>query len=178
MRGCMGAAASGKGLRPFLRVAALGVVAGGAWFGPQYWASTLRDSPWFITVGVGELAVLVALSPELSSWHPSFGLRLGRGRTEAVPGCATRRVPLQHSIRRLHRSAVFNQLSTYLVTDMPADHWRDGCWRFLTYDARYNGRSAIAVFAVSLKTRPDPLQAAIVDAEQNELLFSTQPAQG
>ncbi|GAB4335318.1 MAG: hypothetical protein Kow0010_22720 [Dehalococcoidia bacterium] len=73
---------------------------------------------------------------------------------------------------------MFNQLSTYLVTDMPADHWRDGCWRFLTYDARYNGRSAIAVFAVSLKTRPDPLQAAIVDAEQNELLFSTQPAQG
>jgi hypothetical protein len=101
-----------------------------------------------------ELIVIAALSPELGE-----GLvRLGYSEP-----CELRRLPADRSLAALRKSAPWRQYAGALAADQPADIWRELCWRYLVFPARYGDQDAEVVFAVQLKSRRPEIRAALVD---------------
>jgi hypothetical protein len=47
--------------------------------------------------------------------------------------------------------------------DVPADVWREGCWRFVVFPGLAYGRPADVVFAVYLQSRRPPIRVAVID---------------
>lgn len=148
-----------------------------AWSTSQYWLTTAATAPWTLGLVVLELLILVGLSPELDwSWaarpfHPG-------DKSQAViePECATARVPLSKSLQQLRQSAAFQAAAEFLKSGL-SDHWRDGCWRFLCFEAEHEGRKATAVFAIQTMDRPQKIRAAIVDEVHGAILWTWTPGQ-
>ncbi|POM26141.1 hypothetical protein BTM25_05290 [Actinomadura rubteroloni] len=138
-------------------VAALGAPrAGFAW---------LHDA--HATVGLVLLAVEVALfgliSPEVATlWEKRAAWRI---RREDEP-CDRRHSPLAETMRTLRASAAWSAHEDALVSAVPLDVWREGCWRFLAYRAVSDGRPAELVFAVSTAARGRRVRVALVPAEE------------
>ena len=102
-----------------------------------------------------ELAVIACLSPELGEAL----VRLGYSEP-----CELRIVPTERTLAALRRSKQWRRHAGLLTADMPADVWRELCWRYLVFPARYGDREAEIVFAVFLRQRRPLIHAAIVDA--------------
>jgi hypothetical protein len=102
-----------------------------------------------------ELAVIAGLSPELGEAL----VRLGYSEP-----CELRIVPAERTLTALRRSKQWRRHAGLLTADMPADVWRELCWRYLVFPARYGDREAEIVFAVFLRQRRPLIHAAIVDA--------------
>ncbi|WP_175250053.1 hypothetical protein [Actinomadura sp. J1-007] len=49
-----------------------------------------------------------------------------------------------------------------LASAVPLDVWREGCWRFVVYPARVDGRPMEAVFAVSTAARDREVKAVLL----------------
>ncbi|MBX6767644.1 MAG: hypothetical protein IRY90_10920, partial [Actinomadura rubrobrunea] len=107
-----------------------------------------------------ELTLFAALSPEL----PALLERL-RLRSPAETPCERRRVPLEETMRTLHRSDAWLRRENAIVSAVPLDVWREGCWRFLVFPARLDGREMEAVFAVSTGARDRTVRSALVEVE-------------
>jgi hypothetical protein len=162
--GCMGSTTK-PGMRgPLLRLVVMFLAVGLGWEGADYWVHALRESPQLLVVALGELAAVVALSPEAMPAIP----RPGRGNQH--PKCATARVSLEESLRVLRSSPAFKQASGLLGANDPEDHWRDGCWRFLAFPADNHSPGALAVFAVPILKSRVPVRAAIVNGEGEQVL--------
>jgi hypothetical protein len=120
------------------------------------------DRP-FETVGlvVVELAVVVALSPELDHrWL--LPLRRWRVRRRHPLARHPVAVPLESTVRQLWTSVAYRSVAGQLTSDL-LDHWDEGEWRLLTYAARTPAGPATAVFAVSrLAYEPDTVRVAMV----------------
>jgi len=146
-----------------------------AWSTSQHWLTTVATTPWTLGLVVPELLVLVWLSPELD-WSWATRLLYPGDKSQAViePECATARVPLSKSLQQLRRSAAFQATAGFLKSDL-SDHWRDGCWRFLCFEAEYEGRKATAVFAIQTMDRPQKVRAAIVDEARGTILWTLTP---
>lgn len=113
------------------------------------------SATWALT-GLG-LLLVVALSPHLrGAWHP------GRIRAWRY-NCATTSIPVDSALHLLHTSGPWTTMRPYLRTLRHSDHWRAGCWRFFTFDATWESRSATAVFAVRTAWRQRAVTGAIVD---------------
>lgn len=108
-----------------------------------------------LAVAVGELAVLLALSPEVSQ----VMLRL----SHADP-CEVREVPVARTLSALRASTPWRRYQRFLVAATPVDIWREGCWRFVVYPGVLASRRVEVVFAVHLASRGAPVRVGLLDA--------------
>ncbi len=114
------------------------------------------EQAW-LTLGltVGEIAVIVSLSPEISQ----LMVRL----SHADP-CEVREVSIARTESALRTSAPWRRYRRCLVTTEPDDVWREGCWRFLVYRGVLSSRRVEVVFAVHLAGRGAPVRVGVLDA--------------
>ncbi|GAA1528162.1 hypothetical protein GCM10009678_07380 [Actinomadura kijaniata] len=109
-----------------------------------------------------ELALFAALSPELGTLvRRLLGRQGGRPR---VP-CARRRGTLGETYATLHDSDVWAAYENLVMSAVPLDVWREGCWRFLVYPARFGEREVEIVFAVSTAERDRMVRSAVLERE-------------
>ena len=102
-----------------------------------------------------ELLIIGALSPEIGE-----GLtRLGYSEP-----CELQIVQSGRTLAALHRSRQWRRHSALITSSVPADIWRELCWRYVVYPASYESQAADVVFAVFLKYRRPAIRAALVDA--------------
>jgi hypothetical protein len=102
-----------------------------------------------------ELLVIGALSPEVGEGL----IRLGYSEP-----CELRDVPSFRTLAALRRSKQWRRYSDLITSDVPADVWRELCWRYVVYPSSYQERPADLVFAVFLQRRRPTIHAALVDA--------------
>jgi hypothetical protein len=113
------------------------------------------DAVRLLVIMATELIVLSALSPELSEGL----IRLGYSEP-----CELRAVSAERTLAALRRSKQWRRHSGLLMSDTPTDVWRELCWRYVVFPARYSDRSTEVVFAVFLQHRRPVVHAALVDA--------------
>jgi hypothetical protein len=127
---------------------------------PHAGVEVLREVPAQVALVFAiELALFAALSPELALIARRRGL-LGR-RRPATP-CERRRSPLAETYSRLYGSAAWTAAENSVTSAVPVDVWREGCWRFVVFPARVDGRDTEIVFAVSTAERGRTVRAAPV----------------
>jgi hypothetical protein len=102
-----------------------------------------------------ELVVIGALSPEVGEGL----IRLGYSEP-----CELRDVPSSRTLAALRRSKQWRRYAGLIASDVPADVWRELCWRYVVYPSSYEERPADLVFAVFLQHRRPTIHAALVDA--------------
>jgi hypothetical protein len=155
--GCFGEFSSTPvGWRVILRAVLLSVAALPLIDAPQLHMPASTAQAW-LTLGVivGEIAVIMALSPEITQ----LMLRL----SHADP-CEVREVPIARTQSALYASATWRRYRRFLVTTDAADIWREGCWRFLVYPGVLSSRSVQVVFAVHLTGRGAPVRVGVLDS--------------
>jgi Methylamine utilisation protein MauE len=102
-----------------------------------------------------ELLIIGALSPEIGEGL----IRLGYSEP-----CELQIVPSARTLAALHRSRQWRRHSALVTSAVPADIWRELCWRYVVFPASYDNRPADLVFAVFLKYRRPAIRVALVDA--------------
>ena len=135
-----------------LAVAALTTIPLGAIEPPQARASAYAE---LFAILAAELLVIGALSPEIGEGL----IRLGYSEP-----CELQIVPSGRTLAALQRSRQWRRHSRLITSAVPADIWRELCWRYVVYPASYDDRAADLVFAVFLKYRRPAVLAALVDA--------------
>ncbi|GAA2455509.1 hypothetical protein GCM10010191_88430 [Actinomadura vinacea] len=123
---------------------------------PLAGVEVLREVPAQVAlVFAVELALFAALSPELS-------VLAGRGRLRRRPTtpCERRRSPLAETYTTLYESRAWLDAENSVSSAVPLDVWREGCWRFVVFPARLDGRDTELVFAVSTAERDRTVKAA------------------
>jgi hypothetical protein len=117
------------------------------------WAAT----PQLVTVLAAEVALFLALSPELAAVT---------GRRN-VP-CELRDVPLAETYGTLRASNAWRANAELLTRTEPSDVWRELCHRFVVYPAEIGGRPGDVVFAVPIGGRPRSVRVGIVVDQVDE----------
>lgn len=107
----------------------------------------------FLGIVCAELAVIAALSPEVSDAL----VRLGY-----TDPCELRQVPANRTLSALRRSRQWRKHARAITTELPIDMWRELCWRYVVYPCCQDGENAEVVFAVQVKRRRPLVQAAVV----------------
>jgi methylamine utilization protein MauE len=107
-----------------------------------------------LAVAGAELALLAVLSPEVGQ----LMIRL----SHAEP-CELREVPVDRTLSALRSSASWRRYRQFLVTTVPADVWREGCWRFVVFPGVLASRQVEVVFAVYLASRHGPVRVGVLD---------------
>ncbi|MEV5828886.1 MauE/DoxX family redox-associated membrane protein [Spirillospora sp. NPDC052242] len=161
--GCFGGL-SGKrvGRRGVARAVLLTAVAVAALGAPHTGLDALRGGHVPVAaVFAVELALFAALSPELTA---VLGRRRLPGARPVTP-CERRRSPLAETYATLHGSPEWAVHEDAVTSAVPLDVWREGCWRFLAFPARLDGRDVRLVFAVSTAERDRVVRPARVQAE-------------
>lgn len=160
--GCMSSRRTPVSRRSFARAGFLVVAGLIATVVTAGWPHALATRPLAGTgLVLAELAAVVALSPELdASWL--LPLRRLRARlTRPLPDGTG--VPLLSTVQQLQQSSAYRRVAAALTSDV-REYWDDGQWRFVSQSARYQGRPAVAVFAVPLaRYEPDAVRVAMVD---------------
>jgi Methylamine utilisation protein MauE len=106
-----------------------------------------------LAIILAELLLLAALSPEV-------GQALARlGYSEP---CELRLIPPERSVTSLRRSRAWRRHAHMLISDSPADMWRELCWWYFAYPARGRGADCDVVFAVEVKPRRPAIRVAVV----------------
>jgi hypothetical protein len=114
-----------------------------------------------LAIFAAELVVIGALSPELGE-----GLvRLGYSEP-----CELRTLPVERTLTALRKSAQWRRHAGMITDEVPADVWREMCWRYVVFPSRYADRRAEIVFAVYLRSRRPAVLTALVDAGTAEVL--------
>lgn len=121
---------------------------------------------------LAELATVVVLSPELDA---DWLLPLRQLRTRLThPLMSGTGVPLLSTVQQLQQSSAYREVAAALTSDV-REHWDEGEWRFVSQSARYQGRPAVAVFAVPLdRYRPDVVRVAVVDDATGVTAFAAE----
>ncbi len=108
-----------------------------------------------------ETLLIGVLSPEIGEGL----IRLGYSEP-----CELREVPSQRTLAALRRSRPWRRHSPLITSDVPADVWRELCWRYVVYPSSHEGRPADLVFAVYLQQRRPAVRAALVDSATGQTL--------
>ncbi|MBW8481862.1 hypothetical protein K1Y72_05745 [Actinomadura sp. PM05-2] len=155
--GCLGSLSDeGVGRRGVARAVLLAGAALLALAAPDAGLRVLAGGPLPLALAALELAVLAALSPEITA--------LRRRRRKVMP-CERRPSPLAETLETLHASAAWRRHAPAVGAAAPLDVWREGCWRFLLFPARDGGAPADLVFAVSTAERDRTVRAALIRPE-------------
>jgi hypothetical protein len=172
--GCMSSRPAPVSRRSFARAGFLVVAGLFATIVPAGWPHAFAAHP---LAGGGllatEVAIVIALSPELDSeWL--LPLRRLRARlTHPLTGGTG--VPLLSTVQQLQQSPAYRRVAAALTSDV-RDHWDEREWRFVSQSARYQGRPAIAVFAVPLdRYQPEAIRVAVVDDTTGVTVFAAEP---
>jgi hypothetical protein len=119
------------------------------------------DAARLLGIFAVEFLVIAALSPEV-------GEALVRlGYTEP---CELRRLPAVRTLTALRRSGQWRRRSGLITSELPADMWRELCWRYVVFPARLGDREAEIVFAVYLRPHRPVIHTALVDSETGDVL--------
>ncbi|MFB4316547.1 MauE/DoxX family redox-associated membrane protein [Actinomadura sp. 21ATH] len=157
--GCFGGLSTKQiGHRTVLRAVLLTAAAVVSLDAPHAGLTVLLDGPSAAgAVLLAELALFAALSPEIA-------VLLGRTRPRLRPvtPCERRRSPLAETYARLRESDAWRESENAIVSAVPLDVWREGCWRFVVYPAHVDGRDTELVFAVSTAERGHTVRVAAV----------------
>jgi hypothetical protein len=102
-----------------------------------------------------ELLVVGALSPEIGEALIRFGYSEPR---------ELREVPVRRTLATLRRSSQWTYYAALISAEVPADVWRELCWRYVVFQAEYEGQPAEVIFAVFLRRRRPAIHTALVDA--------------
>ncbi|HEX8035463.1 MAG TPA: MauE/DoxX family redox-associated membrane protein [Ktedonobacterales bacterium] len=170
---CMGGRTSRISRKSLARAATVLMMTLLGWLSTEYWGNAIVAAPLVILVVGAEVGVLWLLSPEFGDVGPRLGkqlaLRLSRSSGRPLdPECS--RVPLDWDTleRHLRGTALFRQLVPQ--TGNRSDAWSEGCWRFMTFGADFQGRVATAVFAVPALFDPHAVSASLVDDADGTVL--------
>ncbi len=117
------------------------------------------ETTTLLAIMVIELIVLAALSPELGEAL----VRLGYSEP-----CELRAVPAERTLAALRRSKHWRRHAGIITSDTPIDVWRELCWRYVVFPARYRGRSTDVIFAVFLQQHRPAIHVALVDVGTGE----------
>lgn len=132
--------------------------------------SSAATSAELVGILTAELLLIGALSPEIGEGL----IRLGYSEP-----CELQVVPSQRTLAALHRSKQWRRYSPLITSTEPADVWRELCWRYVVYPARYENRPADLVFAVFLRRRRPAIRAALVDATSGQTVpWPSAPTRG
>ncbi|SKA10892.1 Methylamine utilisation protein MauE [Marinactinospora thermotolerans DSM 45154] len=161
--GCFGGLSSEPvGWRTITRAGLLAVAAVSTVGLPVSGVTALLGSASAHAIVLGaEIVVLGALSPELKE----IAFRL----THRTP-CELRQVPLRRTMARLRASDLWESNRATITSAEPVDLWRHGCWRFVRFAGRRNGRDVDVVFGVPITGGKSGVRAVIVDAETGTTL--------
>jgi hypothetical protein len=112
---------------------------------------------WFglLTILGTEVLLIAVLSPEVGEGL----IRLGYSEP-----CELRNVPAARTLAVLRRSKYWRRYAGLITSDTPQDVWRELCWRYIVYPARYQDRQTDLVFAIFLQHRRPEVHAALVDS--------------
>jgi hypothetical protein len=110
-----------------------------------------------------EVLLIAVLSPEVGESL----IRLGYSEP-----CELRNVPAARTLAVLRRSKHWRRYASLMTSEVPEDVWRELCWRFIVYPARYQDRETELVFAVFLQHRRPVVHVALVDSSTGAPLES------
>ena len=141
----------------------------------QFWLTALVANPWSLSVIGLEGIVLLTLSPEVRwPWQrQTNSIALPDSSSDEVD-CTVISIPVTNTLQQLRTSDLFLSLAVYLRSEL-REHWREGCWRYLCFEAEYEGVRATAIFAVPVVPRPEWIRAAIINEADNAILLSAAP---
>ena len=143
--------------RAITRAAVLCVAALAAIGAPPVRMPGSAGQAWLtLAVAAAELVLLAVLSPEVGQ----LMIRL----SHAEP-CELREVPVDRTLSALRSSASWRRYRKFLVAAVPADVWREGCWRFVVFPGVLASRQVEVVFAVYLAGRHGPVRVGVLDTE-------------
>ncbi|HKS70522.1 MAG TPA: hypothetical protein VJQ45_08875, partial [Ktedonobacterales bacterium] len=124
-----------------------------------------------------ELAGLWLLSPELGAQGMRSSRRVMRAlRLRLDPACARVRLDIAAVERALQGTAPYRALQP--VLDARTDAWREGCWDFVAYGARYEQQAATVIFAAPALFDASEVSAAVVADADNAVLLSVPSQSG
>jgi hypothetical protein len=142
-----------------LAIAALTTI----WIGTITWPGTVAGAFGLLAILGAELLLIAVLSPEVGESL----IRLGY----SAP-CELRNVPAARTLAVLRRSKHWRRYASLITSEVPEDVWRELCWRFIVYPARYQDRETDLVFAVLLQHRRPVVHVALVDSSTGAALES------
>jgi hypothetical protein len=119
------------------------------------------DAARLLGIFAVEFLIIAALSPEVGEAL----VRLGYSEP-----CELRRLPAVRTLTALRRSGQWRRRSGLITSELPADMWRELCWRYVVFPARLGDREAEIVFAVYLRPHRPVIHAALVDSETGGVL--------
>jgi hypothetical protein len=155
--GCFGdfstAPVSSRTLARSALLAAAGLIT--VWLGPVRLPETTAGYFGMLAIVGAEVLLIAALSPEVGEGL----IRLGYSEP-----CELRNVPATRTLAVLRRSKYWRRYGTLITSDVPADVWRELCWRYIVYPGRYQDRETEVVFAVFLQRRRPLVHVALVDS--------------
>jgi hypothetical protein len=155
--GCFGElSTSPVSWRTLTRSALLAAAAASTIALPPVWEPTPTwPAATMLGILAAELGLIACLSPELGEALVRFGY--------SEP-CELRVVPTERTLAALRRSKQWRRHAGLLVADVPADVWRELCWRYLVFPGRYGDREAEVVFGVFVRHRRPLIRVALIDA--------------
>lgn len=123
--------------------------------GPITWPRTAAGIFGLLAIFGAEVLLIGVLSPEVGEGL----IRLGYSEP-----CELRNVPAARTLAVLRRSKYWRRYAGLITSEVPEDVWRELCWRFVVYPARYQDRQTEVVFAVFLQHRRPVVHVALVDS--------------
>lgn len=174
---CVGGRETAISWRTLLRAGLVLVLSIAGWAAEHFWLIAIVASPWSLSLVAVEAFLFVGLSPEVGwTWIKGVAPEDRVHQVQIEPDCAIAPVPLSETMKQLQGSGPFQEISG-LLTSKLLEHWREGCWRFLCFEAKYEGCKATAVFAVPILLQPHRVRAVIVNEANNTVLLRVGPSE-
>lgn len=174
---CMGGRATRISWRSLARAGVLLALCTVAWMAGEFWGAALVAAPWLIPLLALELAGLWLLSPEFGVRPMRSSRRVIRAlRLRLDPACARVRLDIAAIERALQSTAAYRALQPALGAR--TDAWREGCWDFIAYGARYEQQAATVIFAAPALFDAREVSAAVVADADNSVLLSVPSQSG
>ena len=173
---CIGGRATPISRRSILRALLLLALTLLGWAAWEHWLVALVAAPWIALLVVAEVAILLLLSPEIGWSGVWLGGRLIGAARRLNSTCVGVRLDWNAVERKLRESGPFLKLADSLGD--VSDRWREGCWSFISYAARYQDHPATAVFAFPTRYDVRDVSAALVDDTDNATILSLPSLRG
>lgn len=175
--GCMGRHGKAISWRTISRALYFFALASITWMSQSTdWVKSLVVHPYLIGVIAIELIIFVTLSteydwiwmrlPNVSNWYQKLSIEIS---------CSAIKMTLQEASQIIQESAVYCVYSPLLTSNEATDSWRDKCWYFIAYDARYQDQMVNIVFATPVTGSGNHVRAAIVDQNNKQLMLRYDP---
>jgi hypothetical protein len=163
--GCLGKVARAPlSRRTVARAGVLAAMVLAAAVAGQPWTAASHQPVAAAVVLAAGLGVCLG-SPEVSAWRSQ-----SQPRPRRFADCATAAIPVADTLAELRRDSLWDKALPYLRGPDVIDDWRDACWRYLCFSARYEETPATAVFAVYLGEERKANVVAFVADETNTTL--------